>query len=137
MSNNCTKFVFTNVCISCYTFRYTKGVAMLMTQTLSAGKYIAQRRKRIGLTQESFAKLIDRAPSTVAGWEVSGLVPLELIPEIARVLEEKSPVKLYEAAGILANLPAAELIKMLDGASSEDIHMVVKLARALLQKENH
>lgn len=110
---------------------------MLMTQTLNAGKYIAQRRKRIGLTQEGFAKLMDRAPSTVAGWEVSGVVPLELIPKISKVLEDKSPVKLYEAAGVLANLPAAELIKELDGASPEDIHTVLKLARALLQKENH
>lgn len=110
--------------------------------TNELGQYIAKRRKRIGLTQEELAKRLDdygeyRAASTIAGWETGKQpVPMEFLDILARALEESSPVQLYKHAGVLAKLPAAALIEMLDGLPLEDVKMVERLARAYLEKDH-
>ena len=114
-----------------------------MTPEITLGQYIAKRRKRIGLTQEDLAKRLQaygeyRAASTIAGWETDKQpVPIDFLDTLARALEESSPVQLYKLAGVLAKLPGAALIEMLDGLPLKDVQMVERLARAYLQKENN
>lgn len=114
-----------------------------MSNDVTLGQYIAKRRKRIGLTQEELAKRLEgygqyRAASTIAGWETDKQpVPLEFLDTLATALEENSPIKLYKKAGILAKLgEIGTLVEALDGLPSQDVRMVIRLARAYLEKEN-
>ena len=52
------------------------------------GKLIAEKRKTIGLTQETFAAKLGITPQAVSKWENSvGLPDITMLPDIARVLE--------------------------------------------------
>jgi len=102
------------------------------------GNYIAVRRKDLRLTQEEVAERmrshgVDRAATTLANWEAGRqVIPLEVIPALAEALEEKSPAKLYDYAGILAGIPGSRIVKLLDGQSPEVIDRVERMIAALL-----
>ena len=103
------------------------------------GRYIAERRRTLRLEQKEVSERLGqagmyRAPTTVANWESDRqTVPPELIPALAKALEV-SPVRLYELAGVLAELPGSEIIKLLDGLPQEEIDRVERMLRAYLEK---
>lgn len=102
------------------------------------GEYIAQKRKGAGMTQEDLARILERlsvprAASTIANWEAGrGSIPIEALDALAQALNEPSPAKLYELAGILDKIPGGRIIAMLHNASPEDIHRVERLIKAYL-----
>lgn len=105
---------------------------------MGIGDYIRRRRKTIGLTQDELARKLGRASSTISQWETeSEPVPMDMLKAISDALEEPSPVKLYDLAGVLADLPAAELVRMLDGATNSQLRLILDVARVLLKKQNN
>lgn len=102
------------------------------------GTYIGERRRRLRLTQKEVSERlrsqgIDRDATTIANWETGRQeVPMELIPIIAKALED-SPVRLYELAGVLAQLPGSEIVKLLDGRSIEDVARIERLIRSYFE----
>lgn len=105
---------------------------------LTLGDFIATRRRELRLEQKDISRRlksygVDRATTTIAGWEQGGNVPPDLIPALAKALE-MSPVKLYELAGFLAELPGSEIVKLLDGLPPEEIERVERMLRAYLEK---
>lgn len=104
------------------------------------GKYVANRRAKLRLTQEEVVERlrqlgIDRASSTLANWEAGRQsIPIEYIPQLAKALED-STVNLYDNAGVLDKLPGGEIIKLLDGLSDEELARVEKVLRAMVEKE--
>ena len=102
------------------------------------GRYIAERRRTLRLEQKDISRRlkdygVERATTTVAGWENGQNVPSDLIPALAKALEV-SPVRLYELAGVLAELPGSEIIKLLDGLPQKEIDRVERMLRAYLEK---
>lgn len=106
---------------------------------ITLGRYIADRRRALRLEQKEISQRLERlgsfrAPTTVANWENDRqTVPPEMIPALAKALE-MSPVRLYELAGFLAELPGSEIIKLLDGLPQEEIERVERMLRAYLEK---
>lgn len=105
------------------------------------GRYIAQRREELHLTQEELAKRLrlyglERSSTSVAKWEAGGTVPVEILGIIAQALEEPSPIRLYELAGILDDVPGSEIVKMLYDVPTEDLRRIERLIRAYLQEGN-
>lgn len=104
------------------------------------GKYVADRRTKLRLTQEEVVERlrqqgIDRASSTLANWEAGRqTIPIEYIPELAEALED-SAVNLYDNAGILDKLPGSQIIKLLDGLSDDELARVEKVLRAMIDKK--
>lgn len=104
------------------------------------GKFVADRRASLRLTQEEVVERlrqhgVDRAATTLANWEAGRQpIPIDLLPELAKALEA-STVTLYEHAGVLANLPSSEIIKLLDGLSSDELTHIEKVLRAMVDKE--
>jgi transcriptional regulator with XRE-family HTH domain len=104
------------------------------------GQYIAERRKALGLRQEDLAERLKtygayRAATTIANWEADRqAVPLEMIDVLSLALEERSPVALYDMAGVLTKLPGHEIIKALDGLSMEDVERVERMILAFVGK---
>ncbi len=98
------------------------------------GRYIAESRNKLRLTQKEVAEKVNRAESTVANWE-SGhqKVPPDMLPALAKALQI-STVRLYELAGVLAELPGSEIVKLLDGLPQEEIDRVERMLRAYLEK---
>lgn len=108
---------------------------------MGLGDYIRKRRKSKGMTQEDFASKVKRTSSTVSQWENEiEPIPLEMLDEIARALEEPTPIRIYELAGILAKLPGHRIVKLMDGMSPEQVKrfeaMVEALAVAYLKENN-
>ena len=98
------------------------------------GRYIAESRNKLHLTQKEAAERVNRAESTIANWETGHQkVPPEMFPALAQALG-MSLVKLYELAGMLAELPGSEIIKLLDGLPQEEIDRVERMLRAYLEK---
>lgn len=85
----------------------------------SLGDYIASRRRALRLTQAEISERlmsygVDRSASAIANWETGKqVIPIEILPALAGALEEKSVVKLYALAGVLANLPGADTASFL------------------------
>lgn len=109
---------------------------------MSIGDYIRKRRKSLGLTQDDFAQRLKRTAPTVSQWETEAEpVPMDMLDEIARALEEPTPVRLYELAGILARLPGHKIITLLDGMSLEEVKrfeaMVEAMVKAYREESNH
>lgn len=106
---------------------------------ITLGEYLAKRRKQLRLTQQEVSERlrergVDRATQTVAHWENNRQgVPTEIIPHLAVVLEEQSPIKLYELAGILKNLPGAQIVKLLDGIPPDDVERIQRMIEAYLK----
>jgi len=100
---------------------------------VTLGQYIAKRRRALRLTQQMVSERlhergVDRSAQTVAHWENDRQdVPNDILPHLSIVLEEKSPIRLYELAGILKNLPGAEIVKLLDGAPAEDVERIKRM----------
>jgi hypothetical protein len=85
------------------------------------------------LTEQGFA----RKATTISGWEnENDVVPIELIPPLAKALEETSPVTLYELAGVLAHIPGNEIVKLLNGATPGQLRAVERIVAAYLKEEN-
>jgi transcriptional regulator with XRE-family HTH domain len=101
-------------------------------------QYISDRLENKRLSRQEFAEALGRDKSTISNW-LNGKydIPIDAIEAIADVLEEKTPIRLYRMAGLFANQPIAALIEALDGETPENIRLVERVARALLQKENH
>lgn len=99
--------------------------------------YIKDRLDAKRIQQKEFAEKLDRDPATINNW-IKGRqpIPLEMIEVIATALEEKSPLKMYKMAGIFVNHPAASLIEELDDATDDEISLVKRLMRALLDKND-
>lgn len=104
----------------------------------SLGSYISARRNTLRLTQEEVSERlrsygIERTAPTIAKWETDKQpVPIELIPALAKALED-SPVRLYELAGVLAELPQAEILKLLDGLPKSELARIERMLRGYLQ----
>lgn len=109
-----------------------------MAEVRTLGDYIAARRTQLRLKQEEVSDRlkkqgVDRAATTIANWEGNRqAVPMELIPAIAKALED-SPVRLYELAGVLSELPGREIVKLLIGLPDEDVARIERMVRAYLE----
>lgn len=107
---------------------------------MELGEFIAHRRKELRLTQEEVVERmrsygVDRASPTLGNWEAGRqAIPLEVLPALAQALELSSPVKLYDLAGVLANLPGGEIIKLFDGMSDSEIRRWARMIQAFLQE---
>jgi transcriptional regulator with XRE-family HTH domain len=106
---------------------------------ITLGEYIAKRRKRIGLTQDDLAQRLKergqyRATSTISEWEHDERpVPVDLFEVLSEALEERSPVRLFEAAGLLTKLPGAEIVKMLDDVPTEHLRVIHSLIKTYIE----
>lgn len=110
-----------------------------MTETL--GEYVKSKRNELRLTQEELAqrlenKGIQRTASTIAVWEAGRAeVPLEFINALAEALEESTPLRMLEIAGLLDNINGGDILRMLENASDEEVSRIRDVARVLLQKQ--
>lgn len=108
---------------------------------VTTGAYIAARRMKLRLTQEELSERlkgygVDRAASTLANWEADrGSIPIEIIPALAKALEEPSPVTLYELTRVLENIPGNTIVKLLDGKSPTQIETAERIVRAYLENK--
>lgn len=109
----------------------------MSTKTL--GEAIAAQRKALHLEQKDVAERlrsygVDRAVTTVAGWENGNKVPVEFIKPLANALE-MSPLELYELAGIAADLPNWGLLRLTDGLPEKELKRIESILRTLLEKD--
>lgn len=113
----------------------------MMTQAL--GKYIADRRASLHLTQEDVAKRLGeygqyRAASTIANWETGRQkIPVQIIEPLAKALGEKSPSTLYMMVGMFDNVPGGGIIKRLVNVSEKDISRIERMIDAFLQEQSN
>src|SRR5690348_1946058 len=107
----------------------------------TVGQYLAKKRKRIGLTQEDLSERIKKrgitkgvGVSAISEWENDDRpIPVELYGVLSEVLEMSSPVGLFEASGLLSDLPGADIVKMLDGVSTEHLRVIHSLIKAYVE----
>lgn len=103
------------------------------------GTYIASRRNELRLTQKEVVERmrqrgLNRDATTLANWEAGRqIIPLEFLPILAEALEENSPAKLYDYAGILSSIPGSGIVRLLDGKPVETIERVERMIAALLE----
>lgn len=106
------------------------------------GGYIKARRKAIHITQEELSNRlksrgVDRDPAIISKWERNkSPVPLDIIPTLAAALEESSPNRLYDLAGVIQNLKGADVVRLLEQATSQDIEYILDLIRVHLKHGN-
>lgn len=107
---------------------------MLMTDL---GDYIQQRRKKLGLKQYELAQRVNRSASLVSEWETGNQdVPLDLIEPLATALEERSPLTLYELAGLLKDLPGRDIVKLLENMTPDQLHIARNMLRAMVDTQD-
>lgn len=107
---------------------------MLMTDL---GDYIQKRRKKLGIRQYELAQRINRSASLVSEWETGNQdVPLDLIEPLAAALEERSPLTLYELAGLLKDLPGRDIVKMLENMTPDQLRIARNMLRAMVDTQN-
>lgn len=107
---------------------------MLMTDL---GDYIQQRRKKLGLKQYELAQRVNRSASLVSEWETGNQdVPMELIEPLAKALEEKSPIALYEMAGHLKDVPGLDIVKSMEHFTPEQLRVARAMLRAMVDSHN-
>lgn len=100
------------------------------------GDYIASRRRALRLTQAEISERlqsygVDRSASAIANWETGKqAIPIEILPALANALEEQSVVQLYALAGVLANLPGSEIVRLMDRLSTDDRARIVRMIEA-------
>lgn len=106
------------------------------------GDYIAARRRALRLTQAEISERlqsygVERSASAIANWETGKQsIPIEILPALANALEEQSVVQLYALAGVLANLPGAEIVRLLDRLSPAERARWVRIIEAAYADEN-
>lgn len=106
---------------------------------ITLGDYIANRRRALRLTQQEISERlhshgIDRSASAIANWETGKQsVPVDILPALASALEI-SIVLLYAKAGILANLPGAEVVKLMDKLSESERVKITRMIQAYTQE---
>lgn len=106
------------------------------------GKYIRQRRRSLDMTQKQLGERLNamgvkRSEFAISNWETGRQpVPIDLIPAIAAALEEVSLAKWYDMAGVVDAFNAAELIRLLDGASPADIDYITKMAKTFFKHKS-
>jgi transcriptional regulator with XRE-family HTH domain len=111
--------------------------------TTALGKYIADRRKSLHLSQEDVAKRLEsygqyRAASTIANWETGRQkIPVELLEPLSKALDEHSPTPLFMLAGIFDNVPGIGIIKRLANASEKEVSRLERVIDALLQEQSN
>ena len=85
-----------------------------MNNSKSIGKFIAEKRKQAGLTQETFASMLDITPQAVSKWENEiGLPDITLLPSIAKIFNvsideifnRSTPKKAFQFPEKLNGLP--------------------------------
>lgn len=102
----------------------------------SLGDYIASRRRALRLTQAEISERlmsygVDRSASAIANWETGKqVIPIEILPALAGALEEKSVVKLYAFAGVLANLPGADIVRLMDRLTDDERIRITRMIEA-------
>lgn len=107
---------------------------MLMTDL---GDYIQKRRKKLGLKQHELGYRVDRSKSLISEWETGKQeVPMELIEPLAKALEEKSPLTLYELAGHLKDVPGLDIVKTLEHFTPEQLRVARAMLRAMVDSQN-
>lgn len=105
------------------------------------GKYIRQRRRALDLTQKELGDRLStmgvkRSAFAVSNWETGRQKPpIDVIPILAKALEEPSIVKILDLAGTLDNLPEPELIRLLAKASPTTRKQILKVAKTLMEDE--
>lgn len=103
------------------------------------GTYIANRRNELRLTQKEVVERmrqhgVARDATTLANWEAGRqIIPLEVLPVLAEALEENSPAKLYDYAGILSGIPGSGIVRLLDGKPAATVERVERMIAALLE----
>lgn len=103
------------------------------------GDYIATRRRALRLTQQEISERlrgygVERSASAIANWETDKQsIPVEILPALANSLEI-SIVLLYAKAGILANLPGAEVVKLMDKLSESDRIKITRMIQAFAEE---
>lgn len=100
--------------------------------------YIAQQLDRKGITRQDFAKSLDRDVSTISNW-LNGKydIPIEMLKEIAEALGEETPIKLYDLAGLLDGIPGENIVRLLNGVSTEHLRVMESLLRAYLESQKN
>ena len=108
---------------------------------ITLGDYIANRRRALRLTQQEISERlhgygVERSASAIANWETGKQsVPVEILPALANSLEI-SIVLLYAKAGILANLPGAEVVKLMDKLSESDRIKITRMIQAFAEENS-
>ncbi len=91
---------------------------------------LSQRRKAVGLTQESLAERLGVERSTVVRWEAGDTEPLPSIrPDLARVLQ----VSIDQLAELLAESENAEATRALSADAEVTIPMLLPEVRSKVQ----
>jgi transcriptional regulator with XRE-family HTH domain len=107
---------------------------MLMTDL---GDYIQKRRKKLGYTQQELAERIKRSKSLISEWETGNQeVPMELIEPLAKALEERSPLTLFELAGHLKDVPGLDIVKDLEHLSPDQLRVARAMLRAMVNSQD-
>ncbi len=108
------------------------------------GDYIARRRRTLRLTQTEVSERlsqygVNRTSSTVAGWETDKQdPPVDILPALAKALEEPSVVQLYVAAGLFTSLPIERVAALFDSLDVSDQMVVADLVDSLVRRsKNH
>lgn len=118
-------------------YEYTeqnKGKTMLMTDL---GDYIQKRRKKLGLKQQELAERVNRSKSLISEWETGNQeVPMELIEPLAKALEEKSPLTLFDLAGHLKDVPGLDIVKDLEHLTPDQLRVARAMLRAMVDSQN-
>lgn len=107
------------------------------------GKYIRQRRRALDLTQKELGERLERTGSkrsefAISNWETGRQIPpIDIIPALARALEEQSIVKMLDLAGILDNLPEPDLIRLLETVSPVERKKIANMIKSYLTDESN
>lgn len=110
-----------------------------MTEPTELGKYIRQRRRALDLTQKELGERlagmgIKRSEFAVSNWERGKQKPpIDVIPALARALEEQSVVKILDLSGILDNLPEPDLIRFLDTLPITERKRATKAVKSIFE----
>lgn len=107
---------------------------MLMTDL---GDYIQKRRKKLGLKQHELAERVERSKSLISEWETGKQeVPMELIEPLAKALEERSPLTLFELAGHLKDVPGLDIVKDMEHFTPDQLRVARAMLRAMVNSQD-
>jgi transcriptional regulator with XRE-family HTH domain len=78
---------------------------------------IREQRKRLGLTQEDFAKRLGVSTRTIQNWEQDGSIPATSMRSIERLFESVESVNGWEA--VVSRLD--RIIELLEGLQGKEV----------------
>lgn len=88
-----------------------------MRERMSLGRFIADRRKHLRMTQEELADLIHVSKSAIAKWETNGGIP-----------DRDNLKRLSEAIKV----PIDDLYRIIDSINYEDIDLEVNITGEII-----